>query len=108
MNRQQRRLAARRAEQERAFEEKYAKQIERNQRRIDDHFIKLYVICIGLALYDLYGYMPKRIIKVIKAFNKRICSIDGETVTFDTLAKELCDKTGLQFFMADHPDEIVS
>lgn len=91
MNRQERRRRAK----EQAFEAKYEKEIVTRQNKVDDVLVELYAACIGLAIYDCYGYKPTMTGKIITAFCKRITSIDGEGVTLSALKKELEERTGI-------------
>ena len=78
----------------RDFERKYAKEIEERQERIDDRFVMAFVICIGLAILDVYPDKKHRpsIMKIIKAFNKEITRI-GTTDSFESLRDELKTRT---------------
>ena len=94
MNRQQRRLNARRIAQERAFEEKYWKDIVRRQNTVEDTQVGLHMVCIALALNKIYGWKERGIERVIREYHEQICRIDkGETL--EDLAKELEDKTDI-------------
>lgn len=97
MNRQQRRLQAREATRRRDFETRYAREIQSRQQKIDDRVIELYMVCIALALNNLYGWKNRGICRVIGEFNRLICSIDGDGVTFSTLENELYRRTGIKF-----------
>ena len=95
--RQERRRQARQREKERAFEQKYGKEIEERQERVDDRTVELYTTCIGLAIYDEYGYMPNRIHRIVTAFCNRLMSLMEPDVTYFTLQQELKEKTGVEF-----------
>jgi len=103
MNRQQRREQMKRISRERAFEQRYAQQIEERQAKIDDRLIEVYMVCIGLALNKLYGWDDERINAVIEEFNRQICRIDGVNVTYDTLMAELNRETGIEFRWVEDP-----
>lgn len=101
MNRQQRRLQAREATRRRDFETRYAREIQNRQQKIDDRVIESYMVCIALALTNLYGWKGRGIGRVISEFNRLICSIDGVGVTFNTLESELYRRTGVKFQWAE-------
>ena len=91
MNRQERRRLAKQA----AFEAKYEKEIKERQNRIDDRTVELYTTCIGLAVYDCYGYRPTVAGRIITAFCERLMTIDeGRTLT--DFKQELKEKTGIE------------
>lgn len=92
MNRQQRRLQARRAQ----FERKYENEIIDRQNKVDDVTVELYTTCIGLAVYDCYGYRPTMAGRIITAFCNRLMTVDGERVTLDSLKKELTERMGIE------------
>ena len=62
-----------------------------------DKFLMLYVVDVALAVYDVYGNMPTRITKIMRAFNDRIL---GEQDLHSAI-KELRDKTGINFRITD-------
>ena len=97
MNRQQRRLQAKEAYRKRDFEMRYAREIEERQQRVDDRVVESFMVCIALALNNLYGWNRTGIGRVINEFNRLICSIDGVNVNFATLKDELYKKTGIEF-----------
>lgn len=101
MNRQQRRLMARRAEQRAEFETRYAREIKERQCKVNDRFISVYVVCIALALYNVYGWKRTGIRRVIEEFNRLICRVSDEGLTYEMLNKELYDKTGVVFKLED-------
>lgn len=101
MNRQQRRLLARRAEQQAEFEARYAKEIKERQGKVNDRFISVYVVCIALALYNVYGWKRTGIRRVIEEFNRLICRVSDENLTFEMMNNELFDKTGIEFKLED-------
>lgn len=84
-------------EKKRAFEDRYCKEIEERQDRIDDRTVELYTTCIALAVYDLYGYMPKRVRRIVNAFCERLMSLSEPGVDYFTLREELDRKMGIQF-----------
>lgn len=91
MNRQERRRLAK----QQAFEAKYEKEIKERQNRIDDRTVELYTTCIGLAVYDCYGYRPTVAGRIITAFCNRLMTIDeGRTLT--DFKQELKEKTGIE------------
>jgi len=91
MNRQERRRLAK----QQAFEAKYEREIKERQNRIDDRTVELYTTCIGLAVYDCYGYRPTVAGRIITAFCNRLMTIDeGRTLT--DFKQELKEKTGIE------------
>lgn len=101
MNRQQRRLMRKHLENRYDFEERYAAEIRERQNHVNDRFIEIYVVCIALAVHNLYGWKARGIGRVIREFNRLICRIGEEGTTFDELNRELLDKTGVQFRLED-------
>ncbi len=101
MNRQQRRLQAREATRRRDFEARYSREIKERQQKIDDRVIESYMVCIALALTNLYRWKGRGIGRVISEFNRLICSIDGDRVTFESLERDLYQKTGIKFEWAN-------
>lgn len=101
MNRQQRRLREREAARRYEFETRYAKEIQERQNHINDRFIMVYIVCIGLALYNCYGWKAKGIGRVIEEFNRLICQIGDEGLTFAEMNQELFEKTGVEFKLED-------
>ncbi len=96
-SRQERRRIEREIKKQRSFEQKYSKAIEDRQDRVDDRTVEIYTTCMGLAVYDLYGYMPKRVNRIVTQFCNRLMSLADPNVDFPALQKELKDKTGIQF-----------
>ena len=101
MNRQQRRLRERENARRYEFETRYAKEIQERQSHVNDRFIMVYVVCIAMALYNLYGWNGRGIERVIQEFNRLICLVGDEGITFDEMNQELYDKTGLRFKLED-------
>lgn len=97
MNRQQRRMLARQAE----VEAKYLQEIRDRQNKVNDRFISVYIVCIALALYNLYGWKGRGIQRVIGEFNRLICQVSDENLTFEQMNRELLEKTGIQFRLED-------
>lgn len=90
MNRQQRREMARRQ----AVENKYWNQLVERQNRVDDRKLELGMTAIAIALYNIYGWEEEEIVKVLQEYNKQICRIASEGLTYEDLKKELEEKTG--------------
>ena len=97
LSRQERRRLARESEKQRTFDRRYGKAVEQRQNAVDDRVVELYTVCIGLAVYDLYGYMPKRVNRIVTRFCERLMSLNDEGVDFNSLQKELDEKTGIKF-----------
>jgi len=97
LSRQERRRLAREKEKRNAFYREYGKAVEERQNAVDDRVVELYTVCIGLAVYDLYGYMPKRVNRIVTRFCERLMSLNEPGVDFDSLQKELDEKTGIKF-----------
>lgn len=93
MNRQQRRLTARRIAQERDFEQRNWNAIVERQNKVDDRQLEINMICLGLALNKLYGWQAHGIENVIREYNAQICRLAGDE-TFEDLVAELEQKTG--------------
>ena len=91
MNRQQRRAIAKRLEADKRAEERL---IEK-QNRIDDKLIELWMVCLALAITDVYGYMPTRVEKIMNAFKARLAQLNDRPL--ESLCRELCEKTGIEF-----------
>jgi len=77
MNRQQRRLIAR----QRDFENRYWKEIMDRQNRVDDRKLEIDMVCLALALHELYGWQWHGIQRVLQEFNRQILRL-GEGVTY--------------------------
>ena len=102
MNRQQRRAQARRYEAECSIAEK----IYRDQVRVSDYVITAYMVCIGLAVHELWGSSKNDIIMpLIQEFNRQITRVDGSKDNYEMLAREFEQKTGHKLVWVDGPKE---
>lgn len=100
MNRQQRRMRARRYE----MECQLAEQIYKENVKLGDFAIEAYMICIGLAVYKLWGSSKNDIIvPLIQEFNRQICRVDGSRENYEMLAREFERKTGHELVWTDGP-----
>lgn len=72
-------------------------ELDKYRQELYDRFLSVYVINIALAIYDVYGYQPTRINKIINAFNARIAM---DQATGDAQA-ELKEKTGIEFYIVE-------
>ena len=100
MNRQQRRMLARRHE----VEAQLADRIYRDKVKLGDFAIEAYMVCIGLAVHELWGSSKNDIIvPLIQEFNRQICRVDGSAENYRMLAQEFEDKTGHQLCWGDEP-----
>lgn len=97
LSRQERRRMAREASKRNAFEQRYGRQIEERQNNVDDRVVELYTTCMGLAVADLYGNMPGRVKRIVTRFCERLMSLNEPGVDYDSLQKELDEKTGIKF-----------
>ena len=88
MNRQERRRLAKIQE----TKAEYFKELQEQQSKVRKDISMIHMIAYALALHDL-GYGDTIIEKVILKANDILSSLDGETVTFWTLADELKRKT---------------
>ena len=103
MNRQQRRLTARRIAQERDFEQRNWNAIVERQNKVDDRQLEINMVCLGLALNKLYGWQAHGIEKVIREYNDQICRLAGDE-TFEDLVAELEQKTGCTIRLVNKED----
>lgn len=102
MNRQERRLRARRYE----MEAQLADKIYRDQVQVSDYVITSYMVCIGLAIHELWGSSKNDIIvPLIQEFNRQISRVDGSRANYEMLAREFEQKTGHELIWADDPKE---
>ena len=97
LSRQERRRMAREASKRSAFEQRYGRQIEERQNLVDDRTVEIFTTCMGLAVTDLYGYMPKRVKRIVTRFCERLMQVEENGVSYSDLQKELKDKTGIEF-----------
>lgn len=98
MNRQQRRAQARRYE----MECQLAERIYQDNVKLGDFAIEAYMICIGLAVHELWGSNKNdMIVPLIQEFNRQICRVDGSRENYRMLAREFEEKTGHQLVWAD-------
>jgi hypothetical protein len=97
LSRQERRRMAREAEKRSAFEQRYGRQIEERQNNVDDRVVELYTTCMGLAVTDLYGNMPGRVKRIVTRFCERLMSLNEPGVDYNSLQRELDEKTGIKF-----------
>lgn len=98
MNRQQRRLLARRHEAEARCE----KQLEELHLRRMDAQLEFFAVAIGLAHHNLYGANKDEYIEpLLREWNEQIRRIVEEETTFPELQKELLEKTGVYFKITD-------
>lgn len=91
MNRQERRRLAKIQE----TKAEYFKELQEQQSKVREDISMIHMIAYALALHDL-GYGDTIIEKAILKANDILSSLDGETVTFWTLADELKRKTGIE------------
>lgn len=92
MNRQQRRMLARKKD----FEARHWKEIEDRQNQVDDRTLEIFMVGLALALNSLYGWQHRGISNVISETNYQICRLNSG-ITFEELTKELEKKTGIVF-----------
>lgn len=98
MNRQQRRAQARRYE----MECQLAERIYKDNVKLGDFAIEAYMICIGLAVHELWGSNKSdMIVPLIQEFNRQICRVDGSRENYRMLAREFEEKTGHQLVWKD-------
>lgn len=98
MNRQQRRAQARRYE----MECQLAERIYQDNVKLGDFAIEAYMICIGLAVHELWGSNKNdMIVPLIQEFNRQICRVDGSRENYRMLAREFEEKTGHQLVWKD-------
>lgn len=97
LSRQERRRMAKEREKRNAFYREYGKAVEQRQNDVDDRVVELYAVCMGLAVCDLYGNMPGRVKRIVTRFCERLMSLNDDNVDFDSLQKELDEKTGIKF-----------
>ena len=86
LSRQERRRMAREAEKQKMFDRRYGKRVEERQNKVDDRTVEIYTTCMGLAVVDLYG-----------RFCERLMSLEEPGVTYESLQKELDEKTDIKF-----------
>lgn len=97
LSRQERRRLARESEKRKAFDERYSRQVEERQNNVDDRVVELYTTCMGLAVTDLYGNMPGRVKRIVTRFCERLMSLNEPGVDYNSLQRELDEKTGIKF-----------
>ena len=98
MNRQQRRLQARRYEAQVRSE----KQLEELTLRRMDAQLEFFAVAIGLAHHNLYGKGRDEYIEpFLREWNEQIRRIVEGDVTFPELQNELLEKTGVYFKITD-------
>ena len=73
------------------------REVQRHKDELSDRFILVYMVNLALAVYDVYGYMPTRIQKIVEAFNRRI----DQGQTLEDAMQELEDKTGIVYRFID-------
>ena len=101
MNRQQRRALARQQEKQAEFDRRYGAAVRERQTRADDRQLMLWLVCMALGVYDVYGNMPTRIRKLTEAFQRRIYEFGESDQTYHDLVRELKEKTGIEFRWID-------
>lgn len=101
MNRQQRRKRARELQRQQEFNRQYGAMINERQKKIDDHQMLINLACMALAIYDLYGNMPKRVQRIAETFQRRMYEFCENDQTYEDLIKEVKDKTGIGFQWID-------
>lgn len=72
-------------------------EVNRYKEMLYDGFLKVYLVNVALAVYDVYGNMPTRITKITQAFNQRILMAQD----LEEAQRELLDKTGINFQITD-------
>lgn len=93
MNRQQRRLQAKKMVEQYDFRQE--------KRKFQEEAVRMYCICIGLAVYDVYGNMPTRIGKLAMAFSKRIRWANDRNLKVADIERELYNLTGIEYQWED-------
>lgn len=94
MNRQQRRLQAKKMVEQYDFRQE--------KRKFQEDTMLLYCVCLAYAVYDVYGKMPTRVQKLTQAFSKRVAWAVSKNLTYKDLERDLYNKTELSFqFMED-------
>lgn len=73
------------------------REVDRYKERLYDNFLSVYVVNVALAVYDCYGNQPKRIQRVVEAFNRRI----ADEASLAEAQAELYDKTGIRFTITE-------
>lgn len=97
LSRQARREQRRRMERQQRFDERYGESVMERQNKIDDRVVELNSVCMGLAVYDEYGYMPARIRRIVTAYCRRMTMFAESDATYEDYARELKEKTGVEF-----------
>lgn len=91
MNRQQRRELAKR----KATEAKYYNQLIDHQNQVEDWQLEINMVCLALALNNLYGWQYNGIMKAVNEYNRQILRL--RTEPFEDLKQELRNKTEIEF-----------
>lgn len=96
MNRQQRRLMAKRKE----VEAKHYKALVENQLHIDGWQLELNLLCFALSVHKAYGWGQKRIARGMVEFNEQLLRFNNKEDP-DKLREELEAETGLWITFSD-------
>ena len=91
MNRQERRKLARQQE----VKAEYFRELQAHQAEVTEDVAMLHMMAYALALHEI-GFGDKIIENTITTANRILSSLDGDKVTFWTLADELKAKTGIE------------
>lgn len=101
MNRQERRRREKELQRQQEFNRQYGAAVRERQTRADDRQLMLWLVCMALGVYDVYGNMPTRIRKLTEAFQRRIYEFGESDLTYHDLVRELKEKTGIEFQWID-------
>ena len=96
MNRQQRRLMAKRKQ----AETRYYNALAEQQLHVQDWQLEINLLCFALAIRKAYGWGQKRIARGLKAFNDQILRF-GNGETPEALREELEAETGIWITFSD-------
>lgn len=96
MNRQQRRLMAKRKE----VETKYYQALVEDKMHIKQWELEINLLCFALAVHRMYGWGQKRIAKGMTEFNEQLLRFNNKEDP-DKLREELEAETGLWITFTD-------
>lgn len=96
MNRQERRLAARKARIQNRLIEKNWEEIQAYCGRLDNSTIEQFYVAAGLALYNLFQWDADQISRVWAEMNDIIYSYEDDAAKYEARKQELKDKVGIE------------
>jgi hypothetical protein len=96
MNRQQRRIMAKRNRMYREVADEYEKEVSAYKDRIDSTVIEQFFVAAGMALHNLYGWKANGIGRFWREMDRIICDYQNDEDNFYKVRQELKEKANVE------------